>query len=187
MDPTAAADALGILREERRRVRRRARREQGLILGARAVTTVLWMGRKDIRDPVRRRVVGAGLVLGMIGLGLWEFDRSKVSRLWSERVVEQRTDLGPDETERRDPDPSDSHPSRDERLRAVFSSLTPAGKWAVVVGAVVVLARPLVVRGFRRSGVRYPNLAAGVVTAAMSTAAGLAGMRSRPATDDEDD
>jgi hypothetical protein len=36
---------------------------------------------------------------------------------------------------------------------------------------------------FRRSGIRFPNLAAGLATAAMSTAIGL--MRDRPEAADE--
>ncbi len=181
MEPNAAADALGILREGEQLVRRRARRQQLLTLGTHAVTTVLWAGRKDIRDPVRRRAVGAGLVLGIAGLGLWELDRSRVGTLWSERVVQQRPDLAVGETERRDPRSSDLPRGWD----ALFSLLTPRGKRVLIMGAAVMLAQPLVGIGFRRSRLRYPNLAAGMVTAAMSTAVGLAGMRNRPKSADD--
>jgi hypothetical protein len=181
MEPEAAADALAILREGERRVRRVARREQALTLGVGAVTTVLWMGRKDIREPVRRRVVGAGSMLGAVGLGLWQLDRSRVGTLWSERTLQQRPDLPAGETERRDPSSSAPRPP----WGTVFSALTPKGKRRLVVGVLTMLAQPLVGVGFRRSRIRYPNLAAGVVTAAMSLAVGLTGMRSRPEADDD--
>ncbi len=175
MESHAAADALRILREGEQHVRREARRERALRLGGQAVTGVLWLGRKDLRDPVRRRTVGAVAAAGMVGLALWEFDRSRLGTLWAERMVRQRPDLAPGETERRDPSWSDDHPSGAEVWRTLRSMLTPRGQRMVALSAVTMLAQPLVRLGFRRSGIRRPHLAAGVVTAAMSTAAGLAG------------
>ncbi|WP_152365473.1 hypothetical protein [Microlunatus speluncae] len=183
MEPGAAADALGILRDGQRHVRQEERRQQWLLLGVRAATTVLWMGRKDIRDPVRRRLAGAGMALGLVGLAVWEFDRSKVSTLWSERLVEQRPDLPEGETERRDPDPNAEHPPAGELLRELFSSLSPRRKRLLAASTAVGLARPFVVAAFRRSGIRYPHLAAGGVAAAMSTAVGVIGILTRPAAD----
>lgn len=184
MESHAAADALRILREGEQHVRREARRERALRLGGQAVTGVLWLGRKDLRDPVRRRAVGAVAAAGMVGLALWEFDRSRVGTLWAERMVRQRPDLAPGETERRDPSWSDDHPSGVEVWRTLRSMLTPRGQRMVALSAVTMLAQPLVRLGFRWSGIRRPHLAAGMVTAAMSTATGLAGLWIGPKAED---
>lgn len=182
MDPDTAAEALGILRDGKHQVRRAARREQWLTRGVHAVTNVLWLARKDIRDPGRRRAASAGLVLVMAGSGFWEFKRSNVGTLWQERIIDPQPDSDGD-SEPRHPGWFADDLSWPERLRAMFSALTPAGKRLVVASAAAAVAQPLVVLAFRRSGIRYPNLAAGVATAAMSTAIGL--MRDRPEAADE--
>jgi hypothetical protein len=123
------------------------------------------------------------LVLGLVGLGAWEFNRSTVSTLWQERVIEQAPEIIGDDSERPGRGRFDDDLTWDERLRAMSEALTPAGRRLVVASAVAMVAQPLVVLGFRRSRVKYPNLAAGVVTAAMSTAIGL--MRNRPAAADD--
>lgn len=180
VDPGTADEALGILRSGREQVRRENDRRELIMLGTRAVSTVLWLARKDIRSKALRRTCNVALLLGSVGWATWVADRSKVQGLWSEqqerfraaaeRVTELQEEGAP-------------APQVKEQLRAMLGSISPEVVRGLVIVVGLAVAERAVVAGFRRSGMRYPHLAAGVVMAAAHTTVGWLKVRKRAADD----
>lgn len=176
VDPGTADEALGILRSGREQVRRENDRHELVMVGARAVSTVLWMARRDIRDPVLRRTCNVVLFLGSVGWALWMADRTKVQGMWTEQ--QQRFKAAAERVTQLQEEGA-PEPQVKEQLRELVKSIRPETVRALALVVGLSVAERVVVRGFRRSGIRYPHLAAGVVMAAANTAVHVLRRRKR--------
>ncbi|MBM7786253.1 hypothetical protein [Tenggerimyces flavus] len=180
VDPGTADEALGILRSGRDQVRRENDRRERAMLGARAVATMLRLGCGDIRSPGLRRTSGVAVRLGIVGWAWWMGDRTKVMGLWSgqgeriraaaERLKQSREEGAPD-------------PPLKEQVRTAWGAMGPEAKRALALSLGLSVTEWVVVAGFRRSRMRYPHLAAGVVMAAAHTTVGWLRLRKRAADD----
>jgi hypothetical protein len=185
MDAERAEEALGVLRSGRDRVLRESRRERALEIASRAVGTVLWLGVKDIRRPAARRAANVVVYAGLFGWAAWRVNKTRVMGLFSERherlVAQFEKGMGPAEGRAEAERPA--LPWR-EQLRLATAMMTPEQKRAVVIGLVLAAGRHVAVRGFRRSGIRYPHLAAGLVVGAAQATYGFLELRRKRASDD---
>jgi hypothetical protein len=177
MDAERAEEALGVLRSGRDRVLRETSREELLTLATRSVGTVVWLGLRDVRNPVARRSAKAALFAGLIGFAVWRVRRMKVTGVFSARQQRLLTDAAERRAE------LEALPWQ-EQFRTAFATFTPEQKASMALAAAMSVSRHLVVRGFRQSSVRHPHLAAGLVVGVAEATIGLLQLRRKRASDD---
>lgn len=178
VDPSTADEALGILRDGRERVLRETDREQVVRIATRSVAVMLWLGLRDLPTPALRRGSAAVLFVASVGWGVWQTDRTKVAGVFNAGQALIRERAG-QRTADGKPEPM---PWR-EQLRLMNAMLTPRQKRALAVSFALSAARPVVIGAFRRSRVRYPHLAAGLVMGVAHATFGWLALRGKRESD----
>lgn len=172
-DAQKAADALGILLAGRKRVRQQTRREKALSLGAAAALTVLGYARKDVANPALRRLTGLAWLAGSFAYGAWQGDGMTVlARGPVADLAESFQHVGKRIQRLQEEDPSFRSAMNDPEVKAALLAWRPVAIKIVAFGVTTAVAEALVVTLLRRSKLRYPNVAAGVVLAVSRTAIG---------------